>query len=413
MPLRAYYKADNFDKLFISPSTIKAGDGLIYPLSERLREEVVYVFTNKIGARVGADFEEADFFVTGKYFLEAKKVRFLLKLIDKKTGTVVKEADAEIKRQEIAHLLEPDLSFYALYLTSQLTQNLPLHVKQIRFLVSPLKFEDRPVYPPFSRYFLRELKQALGKIGSIEIASCEELQRRVRAMRQTTRGISLSNLRALPRGIGVNFHAHSLGAQLVRAYSLEGSFWRETKGIKVFVEVWDNRRNQISSASVVIPTHLVPSDWLEMEGPAFDEQPNIASELKVTIISDRSEGGVYHKGEEVSFILSANREGYFYIYDYNPAGEIVRLYPCEEEERNFKFQNAIMPAQGASWTIEPPFGVDRILVFATENPVPLPQPQAECGTPISLSLRELYQHYRQFQTSRGYAEAVTTIVTKE
>jgi len=150
-----------------------------------------------------------------------------------------------------------------------------------------------------------------------------------------------------------------------------------------------------------------------MEGPAFDEQPNIASELKVTIISDRGEGGVYHNGEEVSFILSANREAYFYIYDYNPEGKIVRLYPCEEEERNFKFQNAIMPAQGTSWTIEPPFGVDRILVFATENPVPLPQPQAECGTPISLSLRELYQYYRQFQTSGGYAEAVTTILTKE
>ena len=396
-------------KVCIFSSDITAQDGFVYPLSQELREEIVYFLTNKIGAEVVPDLEEASYYVTGKYSIGKRKVKFWLKLIDKEKRMVVKEAREDIDRKEVAHLLQLNLSSYALYLTHKLAENLPFN-KKIRLLVLPLKYEDKPVYPLFSRRFLKELRLALEKVPVIEIIASEEFQKRVRAIRKVGGSRTVSNLTIGVRGIGIiPGHTAYLGAHLVKGCYLHGSFWKDPQGIKVFIEILDNHKRQLSSAAVNIPYSIIPDEWLRVDTDF--EGGGIAKNLFIDIVPDRGEGSVYYHGEEISFLLSANKPAHFYIYDYDPAGHIVRLYPCSKEEENISFHTAVMPGVGTRWIVQPPFGTDRVLVFATQNPIPLPT-NRNCGEVLNISLKRLYRYYRQFQNI-GYAEAVATIITKE
>ncbi len=382
-------------KVTISPYDIISGDGLFYPFSKHLREDLVLELSKR-GFKIVPDLEDAEFFIKGKYFIKKAKVIIYLKLISK-TGTLISSNKWKISKKEIMSLLEPDIKTYAIYFTKKLKDNLKLRDRNIKIFFTPFEFENSASYPPFSRIFLEEIKSILAKDPEITVMDNEALKKTITKLK--TRNI---------RGIGIsNKPKHTLSAQLIDSYSFKGNFWRQKNVIKVYGKILDKDRRVLSTSETTIPFHLIDKKWLK-EKPLNINQTT--KDLEIEIAPDKGNGSIYTEGETISFVFTTNKPAYVYIYDLNPKNELILLFPCTNhvllKPRILNF----LPQQN-QWVIEPPFGIDKVIGFACETPVPFPM-DITCGDKVPFDVTDLFSYYRNHCKEYKYSETISTITTK-
>jgi hypothetical protein len=90
---------------------------------------------------------------------------------------------------------------------------------------------------------------------------------------------------------------------------------------------------------------------------------------------------VYQQGETITIYLKGNRNFYARIVDMTSAGEIIQLLPNDYRQNNYfeagKVYQIPDEEDRFSLSVSPPFGQDRIVVYASE--VPLGDVQTEAA----------------------------------
>jgi PKD repeat protein len=112
------------------------------------------------------------------------------------------------------------------------------------------------------------------------------------------------------------------------------------------------------SQETVVPLGIIPS-------------PPESSELEVRIWVDK---GAYQIGEQVQIRYSVNKPAYIYIWDIQPDGVAVQLFPYASSTGP---QTPVQPGErvlspppgNSAWVIAPPTGTEYLQILATTSPV--------------------------------------------
>ncbi len=97
-------------------------------------------------------------------------------------------------------------------------------------------------------------------------------------------------------------------------------------------------------------------------------------EFKVEVWTNKPEGVVYKKGDELKFHFRANRDSYIYLFHMDVAGQVQMLFP-----NGYKKDNKIKADQvytipdkktmNFAFNIKPPFGMEQVKVIASLQPI--------------------------------------------
>ena len=97
---------------------------------------------------------------------------------------------------------------------------------------------------------------------------------------------------------------------------------------------------------------------------------NSAAPLTVKVWTPRK---IYRQGDVIEIYLLGNRDFYARIVDINPNGDIIQLLPNDYRRSAFFTGGRIYRIPGDkdrfSLTVTPPFGQDRVIVYASDVPL--------------------------------------------
>lgn len=371
---------------------ICAGPGdFIYPFSELWREYLAEALTKR-KAKLVASEQGADYIVSGRFWVEggALVVNTRLVRVGRDEYTVERFCRVEMPLEE--SWLALDLSVYAKVAAAELLRRRSAF-QQMPLVAEPLRLRGVPLYPPFSRLFMDEVKTFLAARG-VRFMEAHILSSTFRSFR----GI------AVRKGLFVDPAA-------LRFLRLSGSLWPEGEKVRVFLKIVGLEGKLLAQARVLVPKAVVPEGALEVGETWTPGAIEANRELALHLLPDRGRGAVYSGGERIFFTLWLNRDAYVHIYDCDPEGKITLLYPCAGDTGRLLGRRLHFLPQEVEWTISPPFGADRVLAFASVRPI-RPPVRLDCGEEVPLSLGELYQYYRRETAMSPYAEEVATVVTR-
>ena len=165
---------------------------------------------------------------------------------------------------------------------------------------------------------------------------------------------------------------------------LHGTYFSEGEGVRVRLELTGlSDRTLIGVFELTLPKKSLPNGIaVEPSAAVLDKARELdallpaesAGGLKISVATDRGAGAVYREGEEMTLLLSSNKDVYAKVYHIDAAGntqliwpnrfggsgrikadEVTRI-PNDEEKRTFQF------------IMVPPFGTEFIKVIASTVP---------------------------------------------
>ena len=256
--------------------------------------------------------------------------------------------------------------------------------------------------------------------------------------RRPSEGLSSETLRQRgTRGIAAKHkkkETSSLVAVLADAEGvLRGKAWRQGRTVAANVEIYDMDDTMITAASVDIPNEIFPERMINPpQTPILEKIPSPPQTvgamdiskggLSAQIATDHGENEpLYRKGEHIRFIVRINKDAWVYLFDINPQGEVVLLYPVDENgelardrECGSRLQSGkalVLPGDGCSYDLvaDEPYGKDAVWAVASRTPLDLSGISAN-----DWSDAEIFQQKIRMQGlsgSEGYAEAMLEMVT--
>ncbi|OQY43013.1 MAG: hypothetical protein B6240_13435 [Desulfobacteraceae bacterium 4572_87] len=212
---------------------------------------------------------------------------------------------------------------------------------------------------------------------------------------------------------------------------MKGSAWLHKKKVEVRIRINDRQGQQFTAASADVPSALFPQYLLET--PAIDghkqgtQSPPSAGAiskdgLQVELTTTRGEARpLYRSGEHIKFVIRLNRIAFVYLFDLDPKGNAILLYPVGADGQLARGGQCgvmpqpgvpiILPEDGCSYdlVVTEPYGTDRVWVVATESQLNFPGDLAGDW----LKSKELVSRLRNqgFSGQGGYAEAQVEVVT--
>ena len=224
----------------------------------------------------------------------------------------------------------------------------------------------------------------------------------------------------------------SLTADLLKADGeMKGSAWLHEKTVEVRIRINDRQGQQFSAASADVPTALFPQYLLKAsiqngEQPENGSHPSAGAVskdgLQVELTTTRGEARPFYRdGERIEFVIRINRSAFIYLFDLDPKGNAILLYPVDDNGRLARGGQCgtmpqsgipiILPEDGCSYelVVTEPYGADRVWAVAAESQLQFP---ADLGGDWSKA-GELVNRFRtQGLSGRGgYAEAQVEVVT--
>jgi hypothetical protein len=291
-----------------------------------------------------------------------------------------------------------------------------LHVQNVRTKGSCSASTD------LARYLTGWLKEALAESVLFKVVDPKRALMNMPVDEIRTRGIKLPATAVEPA-------PQDLTGDLLQADAeLRGSAWVRPEELEIRAQICDRTGGQLTCASVDVPRHLFPEYiFKEPEGapkPAEERFDECISRRNLTLELTTNAGALpeYLEGERAKFVVRANRDAYVYLFDINPDGGVVALYPVDEEgslsqkppcgRLHSAGVPVIIPQDGCSYDLKAaaPFGTDRIWALASETPLAIPsslEGDWAKGDPFIRKVREL-----SAQTGTGYAEAFLDVVTR-
>lgn len=400
---------------------------LSLPLATQLRNLLVTEMT-KAGVRVlgdGAD-EETFMLLQGTWSKQKDDLAIDLKVmrLAEAGPEVMAAASAKVPMKHIDQSsLTPDKDSWAHYLIRQLDENMTWHTDMTVHL-PPFKINGQRCADELGSYLSGWLRPAMAESGLFRPIDQRKELKSVQITTLRTRGT---------RGIRPNVpnaDEQSLTASILNADAeLKGDFYLDGQRVEIRARLINRQGEQISAASAEIPRDLFPNDLfipaqIPKDAPLTVSQLTsvcvTGSGLELDLTSTRGEDRPYYqKNEEIRFMLRLNRPAWVYLFDLNPKGDAILLYPVNDRghlARDAGFMREIekpliLPEDGYSYELiaDAPFGTDTVWAVASETPLDFPVNMGGDWSRAKNLVGRLRNQGTKLQ--RGYAEAKLELVT--
>jgi len=124
----------------------------------------------------------------------------------------------------------------------------------------------------------------------------------------------------------------------------------------------------VPAVSQVFPLGILPS-------PPPDAEP-----LNAYVWTMES---VFDLGDPIEIFVSVDRPAFVYLFDLQPDGLVRMIFPNALSATNFLTTSSYrLPDGGYALIAQPPTGIEELLVFATEVPLPVPIGSPEDPFPV-------------------------------
>ncbi len=218
----------------------------------------------------------------------------------------------------------------------------------------------------------------------------------------------------------------SLTADLLKADGeMKGTAWLHEKKVEVRIRVNDRQGQQFTAASADVPSELFPQYLLETPAADGNQQNTGAISkdgLKVELTTTRGEARpFYRNGEHIKFVIRLNRSAFVYLFDLDPKGNAILLYPVGDNGQMARGGQCgampqpsapiILPEDGCSYdlVVTEPYGTDRVWVVAAESRLDFPGDLGGDWSKAGVLVSRL--RTRGLSSRGGYAEVQVEVVT--
>jgi hypothetical protein len=163
--------------------------------------------------------------------------------------------------------------------------------------------------------------------------------------------------------------------------NLEGSYYVNGDTVTVSLMLKDLNGRILNSASVDIDTGMIHTRLDNKEVEILSDIADTTTEKNDNMVKISTNKGskqpLFHNGENVTFIIQAAKPLYIYIYSVSKNNHVELLYPDAAEGMHkmlYPGQLHTIPDIGDDWeiTVEPPFGVELVKIFASPIQLPIP-----------------------------------------
>lgn len=140
--------------------------------------------------------------------------------------------------------------------------------------------------------------------------------------------------------------------------------------------------------------------------------------LQLEITTHLGDAQSFRNGDPIHFMISLEKDAYVTLFYQDASGQIVQLLPNLHQRSNFFKAGLFIPFPGQNtnfeFTVQPPFGEDRVWAFAGDTAVNISNGQTlENGlVAISKSIGQIRSIMKQ-QSKAFYDEALLVINTSE
>lgn len=93
--------------------------------------------------------------------------------------------------------------------------------------------------------------------------------------------------------------------------------------------------------------------------------------VEVGITTHLGDQQTFVEDDVISFLLSLDRDAYVYLFYQDASNNILQIFPNQQGGKHFYNKGVFMPVPPSQtdfeFKIQPPFGEENLLVFATDN----------------------------------------------
>ncbi len=403
---------------------------LSLPLAIQLRGKLITEMKQR-GCRVllpGADAENA-MVLQGTWQKDGDDLRIDLKVM--KLGPSGPEAAASASKSVPLEYIDmesltPDRESWARYLVRKLETNAMNPVRRTIHL-NDFQVKGKRCSDDLGAYLAGWMRPALAESRTFLPLDQQKALKGLSVTSLRTRGTrAFRPVAAKPE------ETTSLTADLLKADGeMKGTAWLHKEKVEVRIRINDRKGQQFTAASADVPSDLFPEYLLEAPKVKVDKPENnsppsagaISKDgLQVELTTTRGEARpFYRNGEHIKFVIRVNRSAFVYLFDLDPKGNAILLYPVGDNGQMARGGQCgampqpnipiILPEDGCSYDLEvtEPYGTDRVWVVAAESHLDFP---ADLGGDWSKA-SELVSRLRTLGLSSqgGYAEAQVEVVT--
>ena len=230
----------------------------------------------------------------------------------------------------------------------------------LRVLVGTLHYGDTKFSGTFAAYAEQAVSARLAAQGSARILDKAALRDILGAQ-----GPEVDMGQALQAQAVIHGTYFDLGSEVkltLRATSAEGE---ELAAATVAIPAAEIRRAQLA----LLPDNYAQAKKLLEIGPVQVQD----SALRVKVVADRGDGGLYRKGDRLYLFLKANMDCYAKIVYHQVDGTAVVIFPnvYHPDARLLKDRLYQIPPSATAFSFEvvPPFGTELIRVMASTEPL--------------------------------------------
>jgi len=216
--------------------------------------------------------------------------------------------------------------------------------------------------------------------------------------------------------------AHASGSEAV----LFGQYYEENDQVVVRAQLADRDNRTIASGAIRIDRGRIPADW-SLRPTNYAQHLSAAQQLgppttgtgdfRLDLWIDKGAGGTYEAGDTLTVSVRAAEACYLKLIYLDASNNHIVIYPnaFQRDTRIAADRTVIIPAAGAGFdfTIQPPFGAETLVAFASTTAFP-PDQGRDIGNGMILldqSLGEIARRNRGFVGTGKRAEARVTLTT--
>ena len=403
---------------------------LSLPLAIQLRGKLITEMKQR-GCRVllpGADAENA-MILQGTWQKQGDSLRIDLKVM--KLGPSGPEAAASASQSVPLKTIDkesltPDRESWARYLVRKLETN-AMNPARRTLHMGDFQVKGKRCSDDLGNYLAGWIRPALAESRMFLPLDQQQALKGLSVASLRTRGTRAFRPVAAKPG-----EATSLTADLLKADGeMKGSAWLHEKKVEVRIRINDRQGQQFTAASADVPSALFPQYLLKAPAadknkPATGSPPSAGAiskdGLKVELTTTRGEARpFYRNGEHIKFVIRLNRSAFVYLFDLDPKGNAILLYPVGDNGQMARGGQCgampqpsvpiILPEDGCSYdlVVTEPYGTDRIWVVAAESHLDFPGNLGGDWSKASVLVSRL--RIRGISGQGGYAEAQVEVVT--
>lgn len=250
---------------------------------------------------------------------------------------------------------------------------------RLKIFVNPIVESKHKYQSEFSEHFLNRIRSQLVKSDFIEVVEPKPI--RSRSLQRVKK--QSSQVKELNASDAVLANADAV---------LDGVYYVAQDHVSVSLRVRSADGTLLGNVDEDLPKAMIS---FELDNPVAEKaavmadvgsQENMDSHVKIT--TDKGDAyQTYFKNELITFIIQVTDPLYVYVYSIGTDNKVNRIYPEDDTAHAITpGELYTIPPMDADWEIAvmPPFGLDNVVVFASDRPLPLPRISEQIS---SVSLR--------------------------